>query len=57
MKRKDLERILKENGFVLERNGANHDIFSDGNKSIPVPRHKEIREKTTKDILKEAGIG
>ncbi len=42
---------------MLERNGANHDIFSDGNKSIPVPRHKEIREKTAKDILKEAGIG
>lgn len=56
MKRKDLERILKEHGFELERNGANHDIFSDGNKSIPIPRHKEIRERTVKDILKEAGI-
>lgn len=56
MKRKDLERILKEHGYILENHGGNHDIFSNGNKKIPVPRHKEIKENTAKDILKEAGI-
>lgn len=56
MKRKDLEKILNENGFFLKRNGGNHDIFSNGSKSIPVPRHKEIQESTVKDIFKEAGI-
>ena len=56
MKRTDLERILRKNGFTLESHGGNHDIFSNGSKKIPVPRHKEIRERTVKDIFKEAGI-
>ena len=56
MKRKDLEKILKANGYELERSGGNHDIFTNGKKKVPIPRHKEIREATVKAIFKEANI-
>lgn len=54
MKKKDLVQKLKERGFKLERLGGNHDIYSNGIKAIPVPRHREINELTAKSILKQA---
>lgn len=57
MKQRDLIKLLKENGFQLDRNGGNHDIYVKENKQIAVPRHKEINELLARSILKEAGIG
>lgn len=56
MKRRDLVKKLEEHGFYYYRDGANHDIYSDGKTKVPVPRHREIVETTAKKILKEAGI-
>lgn len=56
MKKKDLIKLLKKNGWVLLRNGSNHDIYSNGSYNISVPRHKEIKEITARGILSEAGI-
>lgn len=56
MKRMDLVRTLTKAGYFLLRNGSNHDIFSNGIHKIAVPRHREIKERTAKDIMKEAGI-
>lgn len=56
MKRKDLEKALSKNGWYLLRHGANHDIFTNGESNIAVPRHKELKERTAHGILKEAGI-
>lgn len=56
MKRRDLIKQLVDNGWQLVRNGANHDIYSDGQRSEPIPRHKEINELTAKAILKRAGL-
>lgn len=56
MKAKDLIRVLKENGWELLRHGANHDIYTNGTYNISVPRHREIKERTAKIILQEAGI-
>ena len=42
MKRRDLVKLLEKNGWYLKRNGANHDLYTDGTKIEPIPRHSEI---------------
>ena len=54
MKHKDLVRMLKDLGFSLNRQGGEHEIWSNGKISVSVPRHKEIKEPTVKSILKKA---
>jgi predicted RNA binding protein YcfA (HicA-like mRNA interferase family) len=55
MKRNDFVKILKAQGVVFHKHGANHDLFVHQNtgKKIPIPRHNEIKNKTVADILKE----
>ncbi|PWB79978.1 MAG: toxin-antitoxin system, toxin component, HicA family protein [Candidatus Methylomirabilota bacterium] len=57
MKRRDLEKRLRALGWNLVRHGARHDVWSDGEQEIAIPRHNEINEYTAKAILKEAGGG
>ena len=57
MKRRDLERKLNEIGWQFVRHGGRHDIWSDGEREVAVPRHDEINEYTAKAILKEAKGG
>ena len=56
MKRTDLIRTLEQNGWYLLRNGSNHDIYTNGIKMEPIPRHKEVHERLAQAILKRAGI-
>ena len=56
MKRKDLIKKLKENGWYFKRQGGEHEIYTDGIASVSVPRHKEISELTAKEILKQTDI-
>lgn len=56
MKRKDLIRLLEKNGFVFLRNGANHDVYSNGTRSETVPRHNEIAELLAKAIIKRNNL-
>lgn len=56
MKRRDLIKKLKDAGFVLARNGANHDVYVRGNVTEPVPRHSEIPEGLAKSILRRNNI-
>ena len=56
MKRRDLIQKLEQKGWWLARRGANHDIYTNGTQSEPVPRHTEINEHTSKGILNKAGI-
>lgn len=56
MKRNDLIKKLIKNGFILARNGSNHDIYKRGNVTEPVPRHNEIPENLAKSILKRNNI-
>lgn len=48
---------LKEGGYELKRNGANHDIYysTETKKTIPVKRH-DFDEDDLRYILKEAGL-
>lgn len=56
VKRRELERRLRELGWKAVRHGGKHDVWtdSDGVFSECVPRHAEIHERLAKAILKRA---
>ena len=54
--RRDRVKYLESNGFRLLREGANHAIYSDGQKVIPVKRHRQLDRITANEICKQAGL-
>ncbi len=42
VKRRDLIKYLKENGFYLLREGKKHSIYTNGVKTIPIKRHRTL---------------
>lgn len=54
MKRRALLRRLDEEGCVLVRHGAGHDLYRNviTGKMEAVPRHSEINEHTARDIIR-----
>jgi len=56
VKRRDLIRYFIDRGFYLLREGANHSIYSNGIKIIPVKRHRTLDRITANEICKQAGL-
>ena len=56
MKRKDLLKLLKKNGWWLEREGGSHTIYTNGKVSEPISRQTEIDEILAKAIIKRRGL-
>ena len=56
VKRRDLIKILTQNGFQLLREGGNHSIYYNGKTLIPVKRHSAFDRITANEILKQAGL-
>jgi len=56
MKKKDLEKLLRKNGWKMERQGGNHEVWSNGTSTEPIPRHREINEQLAKAIIKKLGL-
>ncbi|MCT3917562.1 type II toxin-antitoxin system HicA family toxin [Elizabethkingia anophelis] len=60
MKVNEVIRVIKNDGWFLHRNGANHDVYKHPLKNgfVIVPRHgaKELKKKTELSILKSAGL-
>ncbi|WP_371258220.1 type II toxin-antitoxin system HicA family toxin [Thiohalocapsa sp. ML1] len=56
MKRRDLIRYFEANGFQLLREGANHSIYTDGMKAIPIKRHRQLDRITANELCKQAGL-
>lgn len=54
MKRRELEKKLKKLNWRLARHGGRHDVWTDGEREVAVPRHNEINEYTAKAIINEA---
>jgi mRNA interferase HicA len=54
IKRKKLIKYLEENGFYLLREGGNHSIYSNGIKTVPIKRHKDIDRITANELCKQA---
>ena len=57
VKRKDIVKLLRDNGFTLLREGGNHSIFTNGEKTIPLKRHKQFDRITANELCKQAGLG
>ena len=56
MKRRDLIKLLKANGWWLLRTGTNHDIYTNGKVSETIPRHSEIKEQLALAIIRRQGL-
>lgn len=57
MKRRDLVKLLEANGYRLTRDDGDHSIYKTQDKrAVQVPRHREINERTAKQILKDAEL-
>jgi predicted RNA binding protein YcfA (HicA-like mRNA interferase family) len=56
VKRRDLVRYLKDNGFVLLREGKNHSIYTNDKKTIPLKRHSTFDRITANELCKQAGL-
>ena len=54
VKKKELEKRLKELGWAFLRAGGNHDVWTNGEDQEYVPRHAEIGEGLARKILKRA---
>jgi mRNA interferase HicA len=58
MKRRDLLRVLRQQGCRLAREGVEHSIWENptSNRRASVPRHREIPEFTVARICKQLGV-
>ena len=54
--RRDIVKYLESNGFRLLREGANHSIYTDGQKVIPVKRHRQFDRITANELCKQASL-
>ncbi len=54
MKKKELEKQLRRLGRLFKRQGGNHEIWTNGVTTQPLPRHNEIKEHLAKAILQIA---
>jgi mRNA interferase HicA len=49
-----LEKELSRLGWWLKREGGNHEIWTNGEDTEPVPRHREIKEVMANKIIQVA---
>ena len=58
MKRRDLERHLREHGCELLREGGNHSVYWNpaNRRTSSVARHREISDLLARKICRDLGI-
>jgi len=56
VKRRELVKYFEENGFSLLREGKKHSIYSNGQKTIPIKRHRILDRITANQLCKQAGL-
>jgi predicted RNA binding protein YcfA (HicA-like mRNA interferase family) len=56
VKRRDLIRYLKENGYRLLREGGNHSVYTNEDIVIPIKRHKNFDRITANELCKQTGL-
>lgn len=54
MKKRAVEKLLRKAGWWLLRQGANHEIWTNGELTEAIPRHSEIQERLAKSIIRAA---
>ena len=53
MKKKEIEKQLRECGWWFDRHGSNHDVWTNGELLEFVPRHGKVKETLKMKILKK----
>jgi mRNA interferase HicA len=56
VKRRELVKYLEANGFYSVREGSKHSIYTNGNKMIPIKRHRALDRITANELCKQAGL-
>jgi predicted RNA binding protein YcfA (HicA-like mRNA interferase family) len=56
VKRRDPTQDLEDNGFSLLREGKKHSIYTNGERTIPVKRHRTLDRITANELCKQAGL-
>jgi predicted RNA binding protein YcfA (HicA-like mRNA interferase family) len=56
VKRRDLIKHFRANGFSLLREGRKHSIYTNGSKVVPIKRARETDRITANELCKQAGI-
>lgn len=56
MKRKELLKLLTDNGWKFLRHGGSHDIYVKDGHFEQVPRHSDIKESLAKFIIRKWGL-
>lgn len=56
VKIRDALKILKKNGWWLNRHGTNHDVYTNGYQSEPIPRHGDLNKITWQKIMKRNNL-
>ena len=56
MKRRDLIKLLEQNGWWLKRNSGGHDIYTNGTDNEPISRQREIKEPVAQAIIRRRGL-
>lgn len=56
VKRRDLVKYIEEHGFYLLREGGNHSIYTNDQRTVPIKRHRIFDRITANEICKQAGV-
>jgi len=56
VKRRDLIAYFEEYGFFVLREGSNHTIYTNKEKTIPIKRHRTLDRITANELCKQAGL-
>ena len=56
VKRRDLVKYFEESGFSLLREGKKHSVYTKGERTIPVKRHRTLDRITANQLCKQAGL-
>ncbi len=56
VKRSDLIKYLRQNGFYLLREGGKHSIYTNDEKTLPIKRHRTLDRITANQLCKQAGL-
>ena len=56
MRRRDLIKKLKANGWWELRDNGKHAIFTNGQKIETIPRHTEVNENLSKAIIRRRNL-
>ncbi len=56
VKRRDALKVLKKNGWWLNRHATNYDVYTNGYQSEPISRHGDLNKITWQKIMKRNNL-